>query len=87
MRRAATSGVSGHFCREAKIMAGLFVVVVAGGLLVGLLLPRIRQWLAVDRCLDAGGSYNYQTVFARARGRVAKLPVRAGNTGRSTLLR
>lgn len=60
MKRAATSGMSGHFRREAKIMLGLFVVLVAGGLLLGLLLPRIKQWLAVDDCLDRGGRYNYQ---------------------------
>ena len=41
-------------------MLGLFVVLVAGGLLLGLLLPRIKQWLAVDDCLDRGGRYNYQ---------------------------
>ena len=52
--------MSGHFRRKAKIMAALFVVVVAGGLVIGLL-PYIRQWLAIDRCLDAGGSDNYQT--------------------------
>ncbi len=53
--------MSGHFRREAKIMAGLFVAVVTVGLLIGLLVPYVRQWLVIDRCLDAGGSYNYQT--------------------------
>jgi hypothetical protein len=51
--------MSGHFRREAKIMLGLIVGIVVAGLLVGLLLPRIAQWLAGDRCLDAGGTYNY----------------------------
>ena len=53
-------GMSGHFRREAKIMVGFFVSIVAVGLLIGLLMPRIRLWVAVDRCLDAGGAYNYQ---------------------------
>jgi hypothetical protein len=53
--------MSGHFRREAKIMAGFIVGLVVIGLLVGLLAPLIVQWLAVDRCLDAGGRYNYET--------------------------
>ena len=60
MTRVARAGMSGHFRREAKIMLGFIVGVVVMGLLLGLLLPRIVQWLAVDRCLDAGGTYNYQ---------------------------
>ncbi len=42
-------------------MAGFFVVLVVAGLLLGWLGPRIRQFFAVDRCLDAGGAYNYRT--------------------------
>ena len=53
-------GMTGHFRREARIMS-FFVVLVGISLLLGLLGPRIARWLAVDRCLDAGGSYNYQT--------------------------
>jgi hypothetical protein len=54
------AGMSGHFRREAKIMAGYFICLVVIGVLAGLLLPRLRLWLAVDRCLDAGGAYNYR---------------------------
>lgn len=27
----------------------------------GWLLPKIKRQLAIDKCLDAGGSYNYDT--------------------------
>jgi hypothetical protein len=54
-------GISGHFRREARIMAGFFVILVAVGFLAAWLAPRIQQYVAVDRCLDAGGSYNYRT--------------------------
>jgi len=52
--------MSGHFRREAKIMAGFIVGLMVIGLLVGLTAPRIARWLVVDRCIDAGGRYNYQ---------------------------
>ena len=62
MRRPGSrGGITGHFRSEARIMVGFVVVLVAAGLLLGLLAPRIRQYFAVDRCLDAGGSYNYRT--------------------------
>lgn len=54
------AGMSGHFHREARIMVALIIGVIGIGLLVALLAPRLMEWLAVDRCLDAGGSYNYQ---------------------------
>ena len=60
MMSRAKRGLSGHFRREAKIMAAFIVGLVLVGLLVGVLAPRIAQSLAVDRCLDAGGRYNYQ---------------------------
>jgi hypothetical protein len=41
-------------------MIGLVIGVVGIGLLLVLVAPRIGHWLAVDRCLDSGGSYNYQ---------------------------
>jgi hypothetical protein len=60
MNAARQAGMSGHFRRQARIMVRLIIGVIGIGLLVALLAPRIGQWLAVDRCLDSGGSYNYQ---------------------------
>jgi hypothetical protein len=40
-------GISTHFKREAKIMVGLFLVVVVLGLIAGLLGPWIFQYLPV----------------------------------------
>jgi len=54
-------GPSDHFRREAIIMIGFFAFLVAGSLLLALVVPSIKQYFAVDRCLDAGGSYNYRT--------------------------
>ena len=57
----ARGGISGHFRREARIMIGFFVCLIAGSLLLAFIGPRIKRHFAVDRCLDAGGSYNYRT--------------------------
>jgi hypothetical protein len=65
--------MSGHFRREARIMAGLIIGIIGIGLLVAFLAPHIRQWLVVDRYLDAGGSYNYHGPCAKGRDRVASL--------------
>ena len=54
-------GISNHFRREAKIMAGLFIFIAALGLFAAWLLPVIEHYLIVDRCLDSGGAVNYKT--------------------------
>jgi hypothetical protein len=41
------------------VWSALAVVVI--GLGTTYLVPRVREFLAVDKCLDAGGSYNRQT--------------------------
>jgi hypothetical protein len=45
---------------EAKIMIGSILAVIVIGLGVAYLIPRVKEFVAVDRCLDAGGSYNQQ---------------------------
>ena len=59
--QSAGAGVSGHFSREAKLMLGLVLVVVVLGLSMAVVWPRISMFLAVDRCLDSGGSFNYNS--------------------------
>ena len=54
------TGISHHFQREAKIMAGVFVLVVVFGILAAWLVPILQNHIAVDRCLDSGGSFNYK---------------------------
>lgn len=42
-------------------MVALFLVPVIFALIAAILIPYIRGQVAIDRCLDAGGSYNYKT--------------------------
>jgi hypothetical protein len=52
-------GIGDHFSTEAKLMLAVLLVPLAVGLAVALVWPNIDTWLAVDRCLDAGGKYDY----------------------------
>jgi hypothetical protein len=58
-------GISQHFRREAKIMAGVFVVLMVLALAAGVFGPRLLRYIEVDRCLDAGGSYEYDTAACK----------------------
>ena len=40
-------------------MLAVLLVPLAVGLAVAVVWPKIDAWLAVDRCLDAGGKYDY----------------------------
>ena len=51
-------GISSHFEREAKLMVGFFVALILVALLAGLFGPKIMRFLEIDKCLDAGGSFN-----------------------------
>ena len=55
------NGISRHFRREAKIMAAAFVLVVVFGILAAWLVPILQNHIAADRCLESGGSFNYET--------------------------
>jgi len=50
-----------NFKKEAKLNLWLFVGIVAAGILAAWLIPYLSEFIAVDKCLDAGGSFNYQT--------------------------
>jgi hypothetical protein len=55
----SSGGISRHFLRETKILVGLFLAPIVLAVLVGLFGPQLLRFLEVDRCLDAGGSYDY----------------------------
>ena len=52
-------GINHHFGTEAKLMLAALLVPLAVGLAVAVVWPKIDARLAVDRCLDAGGTYDY----------------------------
>lgn len=54
-------GISGHLRREAKIMIWFVVTVLLVGIATVVVVPRIKEFLGVDRCLDSGGSFNKKT--------------------------
>jgi hypothetical protein len=43
-----------------RISPGKAIIVLVGLLVLGPLAWRVRNWLAVDRCLDRGGRWNVQ---------------------------
>jgi cytochrome c biogenesis factor len=55
----SNGGISSHFRREAKLMAGVVLAVLLLGVLAAVLVPSIVQFVAVDKCLDAGGTFDY----------------------------
>lgn len=55
------NGISRHFKREAKFMFGLIAGVFVLALLAAAILPWVFDFVRSDRCLDRGGSFNYQT--------------------------
>lgn len=54
-------GINRHFGTEAKLMLAVLLVPLVVGLAVAVVWPKIDAWFAVDRCLDAGGKYDYTT--------------------------
>jgi hypothetical protein len=55
------ASINRHFKIESWLMVALFLVPVIFALIAAILVPYIRGQIAIDRCLDAGGSYNYKT--------------------------
>jgi hypothetical protein len=51
------------------------MIIGAAAAVVATILPAAREWLAVDRCLDRGGAFDYAE--QRYRTDVAVLPVPA----------
>lgn len=52
--------MSQHFTREARLMLLLPVLLITIGILVATAAPWLKRQVDVDRCLDAGGKYEYQ---------------------------
>lgn len=60
----------GHFKFEARLMIWLLVAFAGVTLLLGVAVPWFIHHLEVDKCLDAGGAYDYQReVCVGARGK------------------
>jgi hypothetical protein len=53
------AGISRHFRREAKLMVGFVLALFAIGVLVAVFVPPLVRFVAVDKCLDAGGAFDY----------------------------
>ena len=46
---------------DSKIMIFLFVTPIAIGIIVAIAYPHLSLHLKVDKCLDSGGSFNYES--------------------------
>ena len=52
------AGISRHFRREAKLMVGVVLALLLLGVLAAVFGPHLVQFVAVDKCLDAGGAFD-----------------------------
>jgi hypothetical protein len=55
------ASINSHFKVEGWLMVLVLLVPLLVGLVVLVAAPYISTQLAVDKCLDSGGSYNYET--------------------------
>ena len=55
------SSINRTFKLEGWLPFALIFGMITLGVLAALVLPRVLQFFEVDRCLDAGGKYNYET--------------------------
>jgi len=55
------SSINRHFKLESWLMVGAILVPIALGIGAAFVVPWIQTLVASDRCLDAGGSYDYKT--------------------------
>lgn len=51
-------GISNHFRREARMMAGTFIALLLLGLIASFVGPYLIRYMEVNRCLDSGGKYD-----------------------------
>jgi hypothetical protein len=54
------SSMNRHFKLESALMVAAFVIPIVLGVVAAIVVPYIRTQVAIDRCLDAGGSYDYK---------------------------
>lgn len=50
-----------YFKNEAKFMVWSIIAIIVVALIAAILIPFIYRQITIDRCLDAGGSYNHET--------------------------
>lgn len=53
--------INDHLKAEGKLPILWFAIVLAVALFTILVAPWIEKQLAIDRCLDSGGSYDYES--------------------------
>jgi phosphotransferase system glucose/maltose/N-acetylglucosamine-specific IIC component len=51
--------INRHLRAEAKVLLVVALIPLVLGLAVAVVWPQVEAWLASDRCLDAGGKYDY----------------------------
>ncbi len=51
-------GISYHFEREAKIMAGLFLMLIVLAIFAAIIGPWVLRQIDIAKCLDSGGAFN-----------------------------
>jgi hypothetical protein len=55
------SSINRHFKFKGWLMLAVLLVPIALGIIAAIVVPYLQTYLADDRCLDAGGSYDYKT--------------------------
>lgn len=58
-RMLTMPGLKQKFRANAKVVLVCVLAAIVLGFAVVTVWPRVAAWLAVDRCLDAGGRYDY----------------------------
>lgn len=54
------SSINNLLRNETKVMLLVFLLPLVAGMAAVILIPCIKEQLAIDRCLDRGGSYDYK---------------------------
>lgn len=55
-----STGISNHFRHESKLNLSLPIVIIFIGFLAAILAPKAIRFFNIDKCLDNGGSYDYE---------------------------
>ena len=55
------ASINRHFKLEGWLMVAAIALPLVLGIAAAVLVPFVRTQIAVDRCLDSGGKYNYET--------------------------
>lgn len=49
-----------HFKRQSKVMIWLSLAILIAALSSKLVIPKVRAFIKIDKCVDNGGSFNYE---------------------------